>query len=99
MAIAATILGLLAAVAGVWSMRRGQRRLAALPVAEFHSMRQAAVVTFWFCQGGALFLVLYGVRMFGVLDYRLVIVIWLFAAVFCTSGILVRHMTRRPHDA
>lgn len=93
----ATILVLL--ILAVWSMRRGQKQLAALPPEEIRFMRQGASAAFWFCQGGALFLVLYGVRMFGVLGYRLAILIWLFAAVFCVCGIGLRYMTRRSHNA
>jgi hypothetical protein len=96
MTIDGAILALLAiAVMGRWSARRGQRHLAALPPEEVRFMRQGGSVAFWFCQGGALFLVLYGVKMFGVLGYRLAILIWLFAAVFCVCGILVRYTTRR----
>jgi hypothetical protein len=87
------ILNLLTLGVGVWSVRRGQRQLAALPPAEVRFMRQGSSVAFWFCQGGAFFFVVYGVRIFGVLDYRLATLIWLFAAVFCVCGIWVRHMT------
>ena len=62
-------------------------------------MRQAGSVAFWFCQAGALFLVVYGMRVFGVLGYRLATLIWLFAVMFCVLGIGLRHMTHRSHDA
>lgn len=100
MTLVATILWcLLALGVGVWSMRRGQRQLAALPPEQLRFMRQGSSVAFWFCQGGALFLVLYGVRMFGILGYRLAILTWLFAAIFCVCGFWLRHMTHRSHDA
>jgi hypothetical protein len=83
-------------VVSMLSARRGQRQLAALPSEQLHVMRQAGSVAFWFGQGAALFLVLYGLWTSG---YPLILLWCSFAAVFCVVGIWMRYMTRRPHDA
>jgi hypothetical protein len=93
----ATILAPLAiVVVGVLSARRGQRQLAALPPEQLRVMRQAGSVAFWFCQGEALFLVLYGLW---TSSYPLILLWCSFATVFCVSGIWMRYMIRRSHNA
>jgi hypothetical protein len=82
-------------VVSVLSARRGQRQLAALPPEQFRVMRQAGSVAFWFCQGAALFLVLYGLWTSG---YPLILLWCSFAAVFCVGGIWMRYMTCRSHN-
>ena len=95
MNIAVAILNLFALGVAAWSAWRAQKQFAALPAEQIRVMRQAGSVAFWFCQGGALFFVVYGVRIFGVVGYQLAIFIWSIAAVFCVCGFWVRYALPR----